>query len=65
VPFVCAQDDWRGSGAGYTPTFPTAWMRSGSVTNTRGQLDMCMVHSGFWDDYNFAVGFVTLDYSAG
>lgn len=56
---VHLEDDWRGVGAGYTPTLPTAWMQPWQ----NGQLRVAMVHSGFWEDYNFAVSMITLNAS--
>ena len=53
-------DDWRGTGAGYTPTLPSAWLhREGDV------LKAVMVHSGWWDDYNFATVPIAFDILAG
>eukprot|EP01051_Picozoa_sp_SAG22_P001584 SAG22_NODE_63_length_23302_cov_17.506551_16_plen_318_part_00 len=53
---VHLEDDWRGSDAGYTPTFPSAWLR-----RTGDVLQAVMVHSGWWDDYNFAAVPVSFD----
>jgi hypothetical protein len=33
----------------YTPTLPSRWLR-----REGGVLEAVMVHSGWWDDYNFA-----------
>ncbi len=46
---VYLEDDWRGDDAGYTPTLPSAWL-----TRNGDELKGVMVHSGWWDDYNFA-----------
>ena len=35
--------------AGYTATLPSAWL-----TRNGNELRGVMVHSGWWDDYNFA-----------
>jgi hypothetical protein len=50
---VYLEDDWKGEDAGYTPTLPSAWLnRRGGEDISR--LEGVMVHSGWWDDYNFA-----------
>eukprot|EP00041_Stephanoeca_diplocostata_P026712 m.725040 g.725040 ORF g.725040 m.725040 type:complete len:255 (+) comp23025_c2_seq44:55-819(+) len=49
---VYLEDNWRDVNAGYTPTFPAAWIHGETIGYN---IVFQMVHSGFWDDYNFAV----------
>ena len=51
------ENDWGGVEADYTPTFPTKWMSDDG-------LRIWMVHSGWWEDYNFATLEVTLQLRA-
>jgi hypothetical protein len=55
-------DDWRGENAGYTPTFPSAWLKHDAESST---LQAVLVHSGWWDDYNFAAVTLSIDVATG
>jgi hypothetical protein len=55
-------DDWRGENAGYTPTLPSAWLKYDAKAST---LQAVLVHSGWWDDYNFAAVTLSIDVATG
>jgi hypothetical protein len=59
---VHLEDDWRGENAGYTSTFPSAWLKYDANAST---LEAVLVHSGWWDDYNFAAVTLSIDVATG